>query len=53
MTGETNSQRVVITLPAKLREKVEKLAKKEAISMSAISRRALRRFFEQCGTTPK
>lgn len=50
MTGETNSERVVITLPAELREQVEQVAKKESISMSAVSRRALRRYLEQCAT---
>ena len=48
MTCETNSERVVITLPVELREQVEQVAKKESISMSAVSRRALRRYLEQC-----
>lgn len=51
MTGETNSERVVIMLPVELREQVEQVAKKESISMSAVSRRALRRYIEQCPTS--
>ena len=50
MTRETNSERVVITLPPKLREQVEQVAEKESISMSAVSRRALRRYLDQCAT---
>jgi predicted transcriptional regulator len=50
MVAEANSARVIVKLPSTLREKIEQLAQKDCVSMSAIARRALRCFVEkECG----
>jgi metal-responsive CopG/Arc/MetJ family transcriptional regulator len=45
---ESNSERIVIFLPAKLRDQVSQLAEKDSTSVSAISRRALKKYVLEC-----
>ncbi len=44
------SARVLVTLPTTMREQLERLAKQEAVPISLIGRRAIRRYLEkECG----
>jgi predicted HicB family RNase H-like nuclease len=45
---ETNSGRIVIALPPKLRDQVAKLAEQDSVSLSAISRRAIKKYVQEC-----
>lgn len=45
---EANSQRIVIALPPTLREQVARLADRDSVSLSAITRRALKQFVQEC-----
>jgi predicted transcriptional regulator len=50
---ETNSERIVIFLPPKLRDQVSQLAEKDSTSVSAISRRALKQYVQECSPATK
>lgn len=45
--AKTNSGRIVIALPPSLRELVARLAEQDAVSVSAISRRALKAYVDE------
>lgn len=52
MTDAPNA-RLVIVLPAALREQVSKLAEQDAVSLSAISRRAIKKYVQECTSGTK
>ena len=47
MSDQQKSVPVIVILPAKVRDQVKQLATDQAVSMSAIGRRAIQRFVEQ------
>lgn len=49
---QVNSARILVTVPPKLREQVEEMAKNEEVSLALIARRLLRRGLEATCNTP-
>jgi hypothetical protein len=47
------SARVLVTIPATMRKQLEQLARKEAVPLALIGRRALRKYLTEQGCKPR
>lgn len=50
---EASTARIVIVVPSTLREQVSQLAARDEVSLSAFSRRALKKYVQECTSGTK